>query len=111
MGCFTVCKDSIVTVLVGNGTVINGFRTSVTDIRSFIETVAPFFDEIRASLVTGMAGSTFNVAEYDFSTYICFSAVVSVNAEVASVKEGFFMIPIAYTMEFHFFRNGSRILA
>ena len=60
----TVCKDSIVTVLVGNGTVINGFRTSVTDIRSFIETVAPFFDEIRASLVTGRAGSTFNVADY-----------------------------------------------
>ena len=106
----TVCKDSIVTVLVGNGTVINGFRTSVTDIRSFIEAVAPFFDEIRASLVTGRAGSTFNVAEYDFSACISFSAVVSVNAEVMRIKEGTFMIPITHTMELHFLRNSSRIL-
>ena len=56
------------------------------------------------------SGSTLNVAEYDFSAYICFSAVVSVDAEVASVKEGSFMKPIAYTMELHFLRNGSRIL-
>ena len=108
---FAVCKDSIVTVLVGNRTMIDGFWTSITDVRSLIKTVTLFFNEIGAGLVTGWTGSTLHVAEYDFSAYICFSAVVSVNAEIASVKEGSFMIPIAYTMELHFLRNGSRILA
>ena len=108
---FAVCKDSIITVLVSNGTTIDSFRTPFTNVRSLIKTVTLFFNEIGAGLVTGWTGGTLDVAEYDFSAYICFSAVVSVNAEVASVKEGSFMIPIAYTMEFHFFRNGSRILA
>lgn len=90
---------------------MDGFRTSITDIRSLIKTVTLFFDKIGAGLVTGRTGSTLNAAEYDFSAYICFSALVSVNAEVVSVKESSFMIPIAYTMEFYFLRNGSRILA
>ena len=90
---------------------IDGFWTSITDVRSLIKTVTLFFNEIGAGLVTGWTGSTLHVAEYDFSAYICFSAVVSVNAEVASVKEGSFMIPIGYTVELHFLRNGSRILA
>ena len=94
-----------------NGTTIDSFRTPITNVRSLIKTVTLFFNEIGAGLVTGWTGSTLHVAEYDFSAYICFSAVVSVNAEVASVKEGSFMIPIAYTMELHFLRNGSRILA
>jgi hypothetical protein len=94
-----------------NGTTIDSFRASITNVRSLIKTVTLFFNEIGAGLVAGWTGSTLNVAEYDFSAYICFSAVVSVNAEVASVKEGSFMIPIAYSMEFHFLRNGSRILA
>ena len=90
---------------------MDGFRTSITDIRSLIKTVTLFFDKIGAGLVTGRTGSTLNAAEYDFSAYICFSALVCVNAEVVSVKESSFMIPIAYTMEFYFLRNGSRILA
>ena len=95
----------------GNRTMIDGFWTSIADVRSLIKTVTLFFNEIGAGLVTGWTRSTLNVAEYDFSAYICFSAVVSVNAEVASVKEGSFMIPIGYTVELHFLRNGSRILA
>ena len=90
---------------------IDGFRTSITDVRSLIKTVTLFFNEIGAGLVAGWTGSTLHVAEYDFSAYICFSAVVSVNAEVVSVKEGSFMIPITYTMEFHFLRNSCRIFA
>ena len=90
---------------------IDGFRTFITDIRSFIKAVTLFFDKIGAGLVTGGTGSTLDAAEYDLSAYICFSAVISVNAEVVSVKEGSFMIPITYTMELHFLRNGSRILA
>lgn len=61
---------------------MDGFRTSITDIRSLIKTVTLFFDKIGAGLVTGRTGSTLNAAEYDFSAYICFSALVSVNAEV-----------------------------
>ena len=100
---------------------IDGFWTSIADVRSLIKTVTLFFNEIGAgnrkrdhlygSECEGGAGSTLHVAEYDFSAYICFSAVVSVDAEVASVKEGSFMIPIGYTVELHFLRNGSRILA
>ena len=69
---------------------MDGFRTSITDIRSLIKTVTLFFNEIGTGLVTGWTGSTLNVAEYDFPAYICFSAVISVNAEVVSVKEGSF---------------------
>ena len=90
---------------------MDGFRTSITDVRSLIKTVTLFFNEIRTGLVTGRTGSTLNVAEYDFPAYICFSAVISMNAEVVSVKEGSFMIPITYTMEFHFLRNSCRIFA
>ena len=108
---FAVCKDSIVTVLVSNGTMMDGFRTSITDVRSLIKTVTLCFDKIGAGLVTGGTGSTLNAAEYDFPAYICFSAVISMNAEVVSVKEGSFMIPITYTMEFHFLRNSCRIFA
>ena len=70
---------------------IDGFRTSITDVRSLIKTVTLFFNEIRTGLVTGWTGSTLNVAEYDFPAYICFSAVISMNAEVVSkqpTKEG-----------------------
>lgn len=120
--CYTV-EDLQIILGISRGTVYKlleqqefrwfkiGLRTSITDIRSLIKTVTLFFDKIRAGLVTGGTGSTLDVAEYDFSAYICFSAVISVNAEVVSVKEGSFMIPIAYTMELHFLRNGSRILA
>ena len=90
---------------------IDGFGTSITDVRSLIKTVALFFDKIGAGLVTGGTGSTLDAAEYDLSAYICFSAVISVNAEVVNVKEGSFMIPITDMMELHFLRNGSRILA
>ena len=80
------------------------FRVVCNDlIRRFIKTVTPFFNEIGAGSVTYWTGGTFNATEYDFSACICFSAVVSVNAEVASVKEGSFMIPIAYTMERSFY--------
>ena len=95
----------------GDGTVINGFWTSIADVRSLIKTVTLFFNEIGAGLVTGWTGSTLHVAEYDFSACISFSAVVSVNAEVMRIKEGTFMIPITHTMELHFLRNSSRILA
>jgi hypothetical protein len=90
---------------------IDGFRTSITDIRSFIKTVTLFFDKIGAGLVTGGTGSTLNVTEYDFSAYISFSAMIPVNTEVVSVKEGTFMVPVTYTVGLHFFRNSSRILA
>ena len=73
-----------------------------TYLYNLLRTVTLFFNEIGAVLVTGWTGSTLNVAEYDFSAYICFSAVISVNAEVVSIKEGSFMIPITCTMELHF---------
>lgn len=49
---------------------MDGFRTSITDIRSLIKTVTLFFNEIGTGLVTGWTGSTLNVAEYDFPAYI-----------------------------------------
>ena len=60
---FAVCKDSIVAVLVGNRATIDGFWTSIADIRSLIKTVTLFFNEIGAGLVTGWTGSTLHVAE------------------------------------------------
>ena len=68
---------------------MDGFRTSITDVRSLIKTVTLFFNEIRTGLVTGWTGSTLNVAEYDFPAYICFSAVIYVFLIVLSPLHDF----------------------
>ena len=100
---FPISEPGIVTILVCNGTVINGFRASVTDIRSLIETVAPFFNEIGASLVTGGTGSTFNAAKKDLIAGIRFLTTETLGTEVLRIKKSPFVKPIGGSSGLHFF--------
>ena len=95
----------------GDGTVINGFWTSIADIRSLIKTVTLFFNEIRTGLVTGWTGSTLDVTEYDLSTCICFLTVIPMNTKVVCIIKGAFMVPVTQPMKLYLLGNGSRILA
>ena len=91
---FAVCKDSIVAVLVGNRATIDGFWTSIADIRSLVKAVTPFSDKISTGLITGGTGSALDVTEDDLATYICFPAVIPMNAEVVCIIKGTFVIPV-----------------
>lgn len=57
---FPVCKTCIITVLVGNGTVINPFVTAVADIGCFIQSTTALFYKILAGLIAGRSGGTFD---------------------------------------------------
>ena len=78
----------------GNRTVIDGFGTSIADIRSLVKAVTPFSDKISTGLITGGTGSAPDVAEDDLATYICFLTVISVNAEVVCIIKSAFMVPV-----------------
>ena len=57
---FPVCKTSIITVLVGNGAVINPFVTAIADIGCFVQPIAVLFCKIFAGQIAGRAGGTFD---------------------------------------------------
>ena len=56
----------------GNGTMIDFHWTAITYIRRLIKSAAPFLFEILTGLVAGWTGCTFDAAENDFTTGICF---------------------------------------
>ena len=84
---FVICKDSIVKVFVNNGTMIDDFRVSITNVRSLIKTVISFLNEIGAGLVTGWTGSTLNVVEYDSFTFFEMVAGSLHKNQAISLKE------------------------
>ena len=73
---------------------INGFWTSITDIRSLVKAVTPFPYKINTGLIAGRTGRTFDVTEDDLATYICFLTVIPMNAEVVCIKKGSLVIPV-----------------
>ena len=77
-----------------DGSVIDGFRASIADIRSLVKAVTPFPYKISTGLITGGTGSTLDVTEDDFATYICFLTVIPVNAEIVCIIKGAFVIPV-----------------
>ena len=58
---FFVSKFSIIAVFMGDGTMIDGFSTTVADIGSLIETVTTFPYKVSADLVAGRTGGAFHV--------------------------------------------------
>lgn len=108
---FSVSKFCIIAVLMGNGTMVDGFGASVADIRSLIETVTAFPYKFSAGLVAGREGSAFYITEDDPAAYICFAVVITVDAEVVSVIKSAFVIPVAETVSPDFLGDGSRVFA
>ena len=104
-------KTGIIRVFMCNGAVIDFFRTAVADIRSPVKPYTAFFFKVSAGLVAGRAGCAFDSAQDDLSTSISFPTVIAVNAEVFSIIESSFVIPIRETVSPDFFRDCGRILA
>lgn len=76
------------------GKALSGFRTSITDIGCLGEAVTAFPGKVRTGLVAGRTGSTFHITEDNLTTYIRFSAMIAVDAEVMGIIESAFMIPV-----------------
>ena len=89
----------------------NLFITAIADIRSFIEPAATFLFKVRAGLVAGRAGSTFDATNKDLIADVHFATVVSSYTKVLCIIEGALVIPVGGSTQFHFFGNGSWILA
>ena len=70
---------SIIAVFVGNGAVVYGFRTSITDIGDLIEAVTAFPGKVRTGLIAGRTGSTFHIIEDDLTAYVRFSAMIAMD--------------------------------
>ncbi len=106
---FTVCKTSIVDILVCDGAFMNSLFTAIADIRSFIQAITAFADKVSASLVAGRTGGAFDATKDDLATNICLSTVISVDAEVVGIVESALVIPVAESVPFDLFRNGRGI--
>lgn len=107
----SVRKTWIVNVFVGNGTVIDFFVTTITDIRSFFQSAAEFFVEVFTGLIAGGTGGAFDAAQNDFSAGIGLATVITMDTEVLGIIKGAFMIPVREPVGFHFFRDRGRVLA
>lgn len=108
---FPVSKSGVIRVFVCNGAVIDFFRTAVADIRSPVKPYTAFFFKVSASLVAGRAGCAFDSAQDDLSAGVSLLTVIAVNAEVFSIIESPFVIPIRETVSSDFFRDCGRVLA
>ena len=84
---------------------------AIADIRGLVQTAASFPGKISACLVTGWTGGALDPAKDDLATDICFSTVISVDAEVMGIVEGALVIPVAEPVLFDLFRNGRGIFA
>ena len=91
---FSISKTCIVSVFLGDGAMIYLFCAAITDIGRLIQSFALFLHKILASLITGGAGSTFYIAENDFSADIGFPAMEAMNTKVMGIIESTFAIPV-----------------
>ena len=85
--------------------------TAITDVRSFIKSVAALFLEIRTGLIASGTGSTFDTTKNNFSAGIGLFTVIPMNTEVLCIVKSTFMKLVRESVCFDFFGNGSRIFA
>ena len=86
-------------------------KAAVTDKGSFVESFTGLTLEVFAYLITFMTAAALPVAEKELVTYIGLPAVKTLHTKVLRVTEGAFVPCIHRAMQFHFFRDGSGILA
>lgn len=94
-----------------DSTMIDLLRTAIAYIRSLIQPSTPLFLEVFTGLITGWTGSTFNTAKKYFSAGIGPFTMITMNAEVFSIVERAFVIPVGKTVRSNFFGYCSRIFA
>ena len=94
-----------------NGAVIDGFRATIANIRSFVKATTTFPDIISTGLITGGTRGTLDVAENDLATSICFLTVIPMNTKVVSIIKGAFVVPVTQPVKFNFLGDGSGVFA
>ena len=108
---FAVCKKGVIAVLMRNRTASAAFIAAVADVRSPVDPVTVFFDEMFAVLVAGGTGSALDATEDDLITDIGPVAAIAFGAEVMGVvKEPFTCVIFRQFVLSDFFRDGGRIL-
>ena len=107
----TIGKARIVGILVGNRAVRDLLVTAIADVGGPVQTGAMFLLKIGTGLVAGRAGSTFDATNKDLIADVHFATVVSSYTKVLCIIEGALVIPVGGSTQFHFFGNGSWILA
>ena len=83
----------------------------VADIRSPVKSYAALFFEVPAGLITGRAGSAFDLAQDNLSAGIGLPTVIAVDTEVFGIIEDPFVIPVRKAVGPNFFRDRGGILA
>lgn len=105
----SVCKTSVVGILMCNGAVVDLFGASVADIGSLIQAITAFFFEVLAGLIAGGARSAFDTAEDDLAAGIGLFTVITMNTEVLSIIKGAFVIPVGQAVSLDLLGNGGGI--
>ena len=108
---FSVSKPGIVSILMGDSTMIHLFGTAIADIRSLVQAAAAFLFKVLTGLIVGGTGSAFDTAEDNLSAGICFLAMVSMDTEVSGIIKSAFMIPVREPVSLNLFGDSGRILA
>jgi hypothetical protein len=109
---FTVCKKGVIAVLMRNRTASAAFIAAVADVRSPVDPVTVFFDEMFAVLVAGGTGSALDAAEDYLIADVGFVTAKSFGTEVLGViKEAFACVVFRQSVLPDFFRDGGRIFA
>ena len=107
---FPISKPGIIRVFVGDGAVADLFVASVADTRSPVKSYAALFFEVPAGLITGSAGSAFDLAQDNLSAGIGLPTVIAVDTEVFGIIEDPFVIPVRKAVGPNFFRDCGGIL-
>ena len=82
---------------------VDSFGAAIAYIRSLIQSVTLFLNEVRTGCVAGRAGSTFHATKNDLATGICLFTMIPVGAEIVGVIKSSFMIPIRKPVQSDFF--------
>jgi len=91
---FTISKACVVSILMGNGAVVDLFGASIADIGCLVKAVTAFLFKVLAGLVAGRAGCTFNTAEDDLAAGVGLFAVITMDTEVLGIIKSALVIPV-----------------
>ena len=98
-------------VFVCNGTVVDFLCTTITDIRSLIQSAAAFLYKVIASLVTGGTGSVLYPTKDNLAAGIGLFTMVAMDTEIFRIIKSTFVITVRQPVSSYLFRNNGRILA
>lgn len=86
----------------GNRAMIDLFRAAIANIWCLIQTLAAFFFEILASLITSWTGGALNATKKNLSAGVGFLTIVAVDTEIFCIVKGTLVVPVGETVRPYF---------